>query len=162
MMAEVPTRRSPVRLTFKDGEVMVTPKDRDIFFISAETATEACRDAVRHGERFKRFESEFLAVLHDWCLQNQEKVRACYIPRPGVNIPVFIVTTSPEFDFDLAGEIAALELKLVSTGWRVGLSQLPDADDQSLATFFNPDGALEVYADRGSTSEKGGKQPQVS
>src|SRR5438309_5705742 len=40
------TRRQIARLNFEDGQVVVTPKDRDIFLISAEKATEACRNAV--------------------------------------------------------------------------------------------------------------------
>ncbi len=39
-------RIAPVRLSYQDGQIMVTPEDQDIFFISAEKATEACRDAV--------------------------------------------------------------------------------------------------------------------
>ena len=57
------------------------------------------------------------------------------------------------FDFDLAEEIAAVERELAKAGWRVGVSQLPAAEDRSLETYFNPDGALEIYAQRGSTSE---------
>jgi hypothetical protein len=150
------SHRRCARLSFEDGEVVVTPKDRDIFLISAEKATEACRSAVRLDERIERFESEFLVPLHEWCVAHERRVRACYIPLPAGHIQVFIVTTSTQFDFDLAAEVAALELKLARSGWRVGVSQLPNADDESLATFFNPEGALEVYAQRGPAPQEGG------
>ena len=149
------TRRQVARLSFEDGEVVVTPKDRSLFLISAERATEACRDAVRREEGIARFESKFLVPLHEWCVAHEGRVRACYVPLPMGHLQVFVVTTSPQFDFDLAEEIAALELRLSRGGWRVRVVQLPEADERSLATFFNPEGALEVYAQRGPAPEEG-------
>ena len=86
--------------------------------------------------------------LHDWCVRHAAQVAACYLPLPAGHLQAYIVTTSSRFDFGLAEDIAALERDLASAGWRVGLFQLPKAEDRSLATFFNPEGALEVYAQR--------------
>ena len=149
------SRRQPAKLSFTDGEVMVTPKDRDIFFISATKAIEACREAIRNEQGFKQFETELLIPLHAWCEEHREKVRACYLPRPANNIQVFVVGTSRKYDFELGEKLATLELKLSQAGWRVGISQLPEADDDSLGTFFSPEGALEVYAKREQTSVEG-------
>jgi hypothetical protein len=147
MTKTIETRgRQFARLSFEDGEVVVTPKDRSLFLISAEKATEACRDAVRREEGIARFESEFLVPVHDWCVRHADQVRACYIPLPGAQIQVFIVTNAVHFDLDLAADIAGLELTLASSGWRVGVLQLPAADEET--TFFNLEGALEVYAQR--------------
>jgi hypothetical protein len=85
-------------------------------------------------------------------------VAACYLPIPAGHLQAFIVTTSPRFDFALADEIAAMERELAKGGWRVGVSQLPAAEDRSLATFFNPEGALEIYAQRGSTPKQSGTE----
>jgi len=148
--------RKYARLSFTDGEVVVSPRDRDIFLISAEKATEACRDVVQLDRRLERFGSEFLTPLHEWCVANAGRVRACYIPVPDSHIQVFVVTNSRRFDFDFAEKVAALELRFAAAGWRIGVSQLPDADDGSLATFFNPDGALEVYADGRPAPDQGG------
>jgi hypothetical protein len=147
------SRREPIRLNYRDGQVMVTPEDQDIFFISAEKATAACRDAVKDDERIAAFKARFLVPLHDWCGQHSDRVAACYLPVPAGYLHAFIVTKSPRFDFDLAEEIAAVERELAKAGWRVGVSQLPAAEDRSLETFFDPDGALEIYADRGPASE---------
>jgi hypothetical protein len=156
MMADIKVaRRQPAKLSFTDGEVMVTPKDRDIFFISATKATEACRQAVQNEQGFKRFETEFLVPLHAWCEEHAAKVRACYIPLPGHHIQVFVVGTSANYDYDLGDELATLELRLSQFGWCVGISQLPNADGDSLGTFFSPEGALEVYAKREQTPAEG-------
>jgi hypothetical protein len=97
--------------------------------------------------------SKFLLPLHHWCAEHAERVDACYLPLPAGRLQAFIVTKSPRFDFDLAEGIAALERQLAGEGWRVGVFQLPAAEELSLATFFNPDGALEIYAQRESASE---------
>lgn len=149
------TRRRPAKLSFTDGEVEVTAKDRATFVINAEKATEACLDAHQASERFSRFEKTFLIPLHDWCMKHVGHVRACYVPIAGSQVQVFVVTTTPKFDFALASEIAELELQLSRSGWRVGVFQLPDATEESLATFFNADGALEVYADGKPTQNEG-------
>jgi hypothetical protein len=145
--------KEPVRLSYQDGQVMVTPEDQDIFFISAEKAAEACREAVKMDERITVFKEKFLLPLHAWCVQRADRVAACYLPRPAGQIQVFIVTSSTRFDFNLAEEMAALERELAHAGWRVGVLQLPNAEHHSLATFFTLEGALEVYAQRGSTSQ---------
>jgi len=132
---------------------MVTPEDQDIFFTSAEKATEACRDAVLAGERIAAFKARFLLPLHDWCERRADRVAACYLPQPSGHLLAYIVTSSSRFDFALADEIAELERQLAGAGWRVGVFQLPAAEDRSLGTFFNPNGALEVYARRKPASE---------
>ncbi len=49
-----PPRRKYARLRFADGEVVVSPRDRDLFLISAEKATEACRNAIQQDHRIQR------------------------------------------------------------------------------------------------------------
>src|SRR5207244_4482965 len=110
-------RNQTVKLSYRDGEIMVTPEDQDNFFISAEKATEACREAVKDEERIAGFKAKFLWPLHEWCVKHADRVAECYIPRPAGHIKAFIVTTSPQFDFGLAEEIAALERELSRAGW---------------------------------------------
>jgi len=148
-------RQQYARLNFTDGEIVVTPKDWDVFLISAEKATDACRFVVQMDQRIKKFQSDFLIPLNEWCVTHHAKVRACYVPLPTNHLQVFVVTNSREFDLTLASEIARLELRLANGGWRVGVTQLPDAEEESLATFFSPEGALEIYAQRGPTPAEG-------
>lgn len=148
-------RRKPAKLSFADGEVMVTPQDRDIFFISAKRATEACRDAVQTDQTFKRFESEVLMPVHQWCETHADRVSACYLPIPAGLVRVFVITSSPKYDFALGEGLAALEMSLARAGWRVSVTQIPAAEGDSLGTFFSPEGALEVYAQRVAASDQG-------
>jgi hypothetical protein len=154
-MPKAAHRGKPVPLTYLDGQVRVTPEDQDIFFISAVAAVRACCEVVRQEERVFRFTEEVLLPLHRWCLERSDRVSACYLPQPTGNIKVFVVGTSRRFDFDLAEEVAALELRLARSGWRIGVVLLPASDEEALATFFNAEGALEVYAQRGPAPQEG-------
>lgn len=152
-MANASPPRKLVRLNFADGDVLVTSRDMDLFVISAERATEACREAARAGEQIERFQEKFLLPLHRWCAARADKIAGCYVPRPSGYIRVFVVTTSRRYDFELGKEVAALERELAGAGWRVGVMQLPATEDSPFAGFFDPEGALEVYAQRGPASE---------
>ena len=144
-MSPLKTRtRGPARLSFTDGHVVVSPRDRDVFVISAAKAIESYQGEVKKGEHIERFSSQFLAPLHDWCLVNADKIRGCYLAIPGRHVPVFVVTNSRRFDFEFAEEVAAIELQLARAGWAVSVSQLPEGG--SPTAFFNPEQALEVYA----------------
>ena len=140
------TPRDLARLSFSDGRVVVSPRDMDVFVISAAKAIEACQGEVKKDEHLERFSSQFLAPLHDWCLINADKIRGCYLALPSDHIPVFVVTNSRRFDFEFAEKVAGIELQLAQAGWSISVSQLPETDGLSLATFFNPEQALQVYA----------------
>ncbi len=139
-------RREFVRLNFTSGEVIVSTRDMDVFVISAAKAVEACQVEVKKDEYVERFSSQFLAPLHEWCLINADKIRGCYLAVPSDHVPVFVVTNSRRFDFEFAEKVAAIELQLAQAGWQVNVLQLPDADDESLATFIDLEKALQVYA----------------
>ncbi len=138
--------RNSAKLNFSDGLVVMTPRDLDKFVMSAEKAIEACSKEVKKGERSERFSEHFVAPLYDWCLSNASRIRACYLAVPSDHVPVFVVTNSRRFDFDFAEKVAAIELQLAGTGWQVNVTQLPEADDESLATFLDPEKALQIYA----------------
>lgn len=138
--------REFARLNFTDGEVVVSPRDMDVFVISAAKAVEACQGEVKKGEHVQRFSGQFLAPLHNWCLINADKIRGCYLAVPSDHIPVFVVTNSRRFDFEFGEKVAGIELQLAQAGWQVNVLQLPDADDESLATFLDLEMALQVYA----------------
>src|SRR5580765_4227576 len=119
-MIKTAPRRSPVKLSFKDGEVMVTPQDQDIFFISAERATEACRVVIRQDQRVAKFKDEIVLPLDRWCKDHKDKVLACYLLIPDSSvIPVYMVGTSEQYDFELTKELSELAAKFEERGWSV-------------------------------------------
>lgn len=82
-------------------------------------------------------------------------VNSCYIPVPVGHVQVFVVGASPKYDFDLGRELAALERQLAADEWRVNVLQLPASAAEDFQTFFNIDGALEVYTQFKAASRQG-------
>lgn len=143
------THRKPnpvIRVTQSGGQVMVEPNDEDRFVMTAQSAVRACPDRQRQEESIRLFKQEFLTPLMEWCSNNASRVRACYIPVPRGHIQVFMLGTLPRYDFGLSKDLAALELQLADKGWNINILQLPAAEPEELQAFFNPEGALEVYA----------------
>ena len=145
-MAQTATRREPAKLSFGDGEVMVTPQDQDIFFLSAEKATEACKNVIRQEERVARFTDGFLRPLAGWCEAHKDQISACYLVVPESTVlPVYVIGVSERYDFDLTKKLSELAFQFEDSGWSVHLSQIPRCDMEQLCGFFNLDYALQVH-----------------
>jgi hypothetical protein len=139
-------RRPAVKLSFSDGQVMVTAKDQDIFFISASKAIQACRDKINTDERVARFSEEFLAPLGAWCVEHKESISACYLPQPeSAVLTVYVIGATEVYDFGLTDELSKLSFWFERKGWAVHLSQIPRCDLEQLSGYFNLDLALQVY-----------------
>jgi hypothetical protein len=145
-MAGTLTRRAPVLLTYQDGKVMVTPEDQDIFFISAERATEACKDVIRHEERIKRFTDEVLLPLQQWCEAHKKEISACYMAFPeSAVLPVYVIGAREEYDFALTKALSQLASEFEQQGWSIQAAQIPRCSPEDLLGYFNPENALVIY-----------------
>jgi hypothetical protein len=124
---------------------MVTPQDQEIFFISAEKATEACREVISRDQRVARFTDEIVNPLGQWCKQHKGKVLACYLLIPDSSvIPVYMVGASERYDFELTKELSDLASQFDARGWSVHVSQIPRSEGEELSGYFNPDHALQI------------------
>lgn len=144
-MPNITTKRHPVRLTYEDGQVVVTPSDHDIFFISAERATEACREAILARDRVRKFKEEVIAPIMEWCQKNKEKVSACYlVSSNSAVLPVYVVGTSEVYDFDLTEKMSEFAAWFEERKWSVHLSQITMCDQEAIFGFFHEDNALQI------------------
>src|SRR5262249_47392333 len=117
----------------------------DIFFISAEKATEACREVIRQDQRVAKFKDEIVVPLGAWRQRHRDKVLACYVLIPDSPvIPVYMVGTSEQYDFELTKELSQLTEDFDRRGWSVHVSQIPRCDAEQLAAYFVPDHALQI------------------
>jgi len=137
-------RQGPVYLRFDDGKVFVAPEDYNIFMIEARRAIEALRSAVEVDGWVKSFFDEYVPYLHEWCQKREDLVEACYFAFSSGQ-KVFIVTKGG-YNVQLGEEISKLELDLANMEWSCDVLQIPDGDDEELQTFFNPDRAVQIYA----------------
>lgn len=141
-----------IRLGHADGHVIVEPADEDRFVLTAQSAVKACQDRQQHEEAIRVFKAEFLQPLIEWCVGHSDRVQGCYLPTPVGHIQVFMVGSSPAYDFDLGRELAALELQLADAGWHVNVLQLPAGAAEDIQTYFHTEGAIEVYAQLAAAS----------
>jgi hypothetical protein len=147
MATKSEARRVPVQLSYQDGQVIVTPEDQDIFFISAARATEACREAVRNDERISHFKEGFIVPMRNWCEKNKHAVSACYLALPeSAVLPVYVIGAGEQYDFDLAEELAKMSREFDSKGWAVHASQIPLCGQDILEGYFSLDESLQIYA----------------
>jgi hypothetical protein len=151
-------RAQVIVLTNNGGNVIVTPDDEDRFVLTAQSAVKACQDHVQQNESIKKFKSEFIRPLMDWCESNAGRIHSTYIPIPIGYVQVFVVGNSERFDFALGEDLANLELQLADAGWRVSILQIPLSSEEELKTYFDPDGALLIYAQLEATQRQGGAQ----
>jgi len=125
-----------------------TPQDQDIFLISAEKATDACRHSVQRDQRISRFNNELIIPLSVWCNQHRDRLFACYLVMPNSSVlPVYMVGASEKYDFELTDMLGELAGKFKDNGWSVHFSQLPRSDDAELAGYFSLKDSLQVYGD---------------
>ena len=147
------TRKGPVHLRFDDGVVFVTAQDSDRFLVAAKKAVEALQRVTELDRVVDLFSEEYLPRLHNWCLEHQNKLAACFVSPPrGPSLVVFVVGKTNQYDFELGKRISQLELDLEDMGWTSDVLQLPSGDDEELRTFFNPEQALQIYAESQPTS----------
>jgi hypothetical protein len=146
-----------IRLSHKDGgQVCVEPADEDRFVMAAQNAVEACKDHAGRAKAIQIFKQEFVQPLIEWTLEHRAQIKACYIPMPMGSIQVFVVGTSPKYDFSFGDELAKLELQFADAGWHLSILQLPAAAEEDLQTFFDTEGALEIYAELEAAPRKSG------
>jgi hypothetical protein len=147
MATKSEARRVPVRLSYSDGQVIVTPEDQDLFFSSAERAAEACKEAVRNDERISNFKAGFIVPMRDWCEKNKRAVSACYLALPDSSVlPVFVIGVNERYDFELAEELSKMSREFDAKGWAVHASQIPHCGQDILEGYFNLDESLQIFA----------------
>jgi len=145
MLTNIETRR-PARIRFKDGQVVVCPEDQDVFLLIAENAIDACREAVRRDERMHHFKESLLRPLVNWAEQHPRRVESMYLAEANTeHLTAYVLTHTERYDFDLAEELAALDLSPGRAGRPISVHQVPRSDDTDLSHFFDPERALQIY-----------------
>ncbi len=145
-MADTLTHREPVRLSSGSGPILVTAED-DRFFISADKAVKACRDAVREQEKYAHFRETLLVPIREWCEARSATVKGCYLGLPGPTdiLPAYIVPAAPPYRKEITREANELADVLHESGWRVVFTQLPSGSKDELAGLFDADQTFQVY-----------------
>ena len=141
------TGQKPVHLRFDGGKVLITPEDSVRFRMAARRAVRVLHHAKVLDEAVKRFQDEYLPRLHIWCQKNKELVEACYLGLPTPHgLTVFVLGVAPKYSFDLGDRISDFAVELEQEGWSSDIIQISNGDGDEISTFFDPENALQIYA----------------
>lgn len=139
--------RKPVHLRFDGGKVWITPEDSSRFRMAARRAVRVLHREKVIDREVLRFQDEYLPRLNRWCEAHEALVRACYLGRSTSHgLTVFILGIAPKYSFDLGDKISDLAIQLEEEGWSSNIVQISNAEDDEIATFFDPESALQIYA----------------
>lgn len=140
-------RDRPIQLKWDAGTVVITPEDENRFVKESKWAVTACQNQLA-AERFvEQFKSEFLARVHEWCQEHDDRVLAAYVALTSQHLQVFVVSRLGRYDFSLSDDVSDLESELFEKNWPCEIVQIPAGSIESLQTFFDPERSIEVYGD---------------
>jgi hypothetical protein len=122
------------------------PEDHDRFVIESQRAVTASQNGLAAEGPWQKFTDEFLAPIHQWCQEHQDRVVGCYVPFPKDHLQVFVVRRSDRYDFTLGDGLADLEMNLFEKQWPSDINQISHGH---LETFFDPAASIQVYGNGG-------------
>ncbi len=83
----------------------MTPKDYDLFMVTARRAIEALKHACEVDNWAQRFFDDYAPRLHEWCKAHADQIGACYVAIKAPSLKVFVVAKT-NYDQALGVEIA--------------------------------------------------------
>lgn len=156
-------KKEPLRVKWNDGQVVIEPKDNDIFAVTAQQAIEGCRWQTKVQEVGDRFKEEIIERIHKWCVDHDSLVRYCYSAFVGgEGLAVYVVGQSNNYDFGLGDEMASLQSTLHNAGWLIQVLQIPVDNKEDLESFFSIDEAIEIYAKAEAAPGQSRQEQKVS
>ncbi|MFA7236227.1 MAG: hypothetical protein WC058_05115 [Phycisphaeraceae bacterium] len=92
-------------------------------------------------------------MLHEikaWAESHADAVRACFVAPLGPRMAVFVIPCGDQFNFDLADELASLNIHLVRK-YNVGMVELHQIPFDEIDRFVDPATAKWVYGQQPTT-----------
>ena len=159
IQTNAPATADPLKLLISEGDriVWVHGPEGDRFGTTVreaiKTLTKASMssggeegDAAKRLQNMKTLFEKMLLTLHQRLKAIENDIVACFVsPHDGV-LTAFVVPKVGCFDFALASRLAELSRELgaaLDCYWEV--LQIPAADAESLAAFFDPNLAVQVF-----------------
>ena len=132
----------------EDGErqFVLHPGNDELFMRTGKQVIEACRlnisIEVWRGEIHAMFDH-----VRRWVREQglESRIVACYAVPRGAGTGLFFVPQSNGFDFDLADQLAKLNIQLMR-GFNIGPVEVHQLPKDELDRFVVPEAALEIYA----------------
>ena len=145
--ATTPALRSVHIQADRDGgrPFVLHPDDDDLFVRTGRQVIDACRLGISIDVWLEELTS-LAGELRAWATERSTKVRACYLTTRSSRVVAFVAPTSPNFDFDLADELAVLNTALLRK-FNVGMIELHQVPWGELDRFLDTETARLVYGE---------------
>lgn len=107
-------------------QFLISPENKDLFMRTGKQVVEACQLGISVETWLQELIATFDFVRR-WAKENQERIRSCYCSPDGGRVTFFVAPRSESFDFDIADDLAELNIQLIrefNVG-RVEIHQIP-------------------------------------
>lgn len=145
-------RAEPIKIAAAqdaDRQVVLHPSDDDLFIRTGRQVIEAC--GLHIGiELWLEELKEMINCVKQWCETHANAIDSCCVAPLGPRIAVFIIPTKETFDFDLADELADLNVALVQR-FNLGMVETHQIPLTELDRFVDISIAKWVYGSKPTT-----------
>jgi len=143
----------PVRLDYfeKGRQVVIRPKDNDVFVRSVEQIVEACVIGERTLQRafqFKRqLEDGLFTKLAQWLTGNKHRVRKAFLAPHEGGLMFLVIKIGAKYDRDLEDSLTDLDIDVANSPefdlLRLDVMCLPEVSTETALSFLAPPLMLE-------------------
>ncbi|MGB7158801.1 MAG: hypothetical protein WBD40_12080 [Tepidisphaeraceae bacterium] len=126
-----------------DRQVVVHPKDDDLFVLTGRQAIQACQLGISIELWLNEFES-MLRHVEGWASEHADKVVECFAMPRDARVVLFVIPSSPHYDFDLADELVELNTHLMKA-FNIGMVELHQVPEAEVERFLDPSHAKRIY-----------------
>jgi hypothetical protein len=132
-----------------DPRVVIHPENDDLFVQSADQVIIACSLRISVELWLEELSAVFGRVRSK-IEAHKSKIQSCFCVPTGGKLTFFFVSSSEQFDFDLADELGDLSVELMKD-FNVGMVEAHQIPSSESARFIDPSAARKIYGDKLTT-----------
>ena len=144
----------PVRLDYfeKDRQVVIRPKDNDVFVRSVEQIIETCdigERTLRRALQFKKQFEDLLQKLAQWLTANNHRVHKAFLTMREGRLLFLVIKIGPRYDDELEDSLTDLDIAVATSPeldmLRLDVLCLPEVSMEAAHSFLPPPLKLEFH-----------------
>jgi hypothetical protein len=124
-------------------QVLLRPQDNDLFIQTGQQVISACRLGISIEVWLKEMKSMFESVAK-WAEKRKDVIEGCYSVPRNSQMVLFFVTTSDQFDFELAEQLVELNTHLL-TEFNIGMVEVQQIPFKEADRFIDTEAARRIY-----------------
>lgn len=137
------TRRDTLHVSSDVSQIVLHPSNNDIFVRTGQQAIADCHLGISLDVWLDELRS-MLGHVVEWIRARPARVVRAYCGAHGARTVLFLVPQTSQFDFDLADELAMLNIDLVQR-FNVGMVEIHQIPEDEQDRFVSPETAQLIY-----------------